>query len=164
MLIIYRISDGAICSNSGTCTCFPEGPPFEAEVQNAIKDFGGVPEDYGEYRLHDENDAALVQQIMAAGSYTLAFDQDGNPSGVDTIYSRVQLTCPATAEDDQAITIQASAEGGEGIEAILYIDGVEQARANMPASWGVVFESAGEYEVRVDAGRHGQAGGRVIAS
>lgn len=155
MLIVYRKSDGLVVSNSGTNSLLPDGPPFEAEVQNAIGNFGWPLEDYGEYRLHDENDAALVKQIMEAGSYSLAFDEDGNPTGIDTIFNRVQLTCPATAEVDRSVNLQASAEGGEGIEAVLYIDGAEQSRADMPASWQVQFDTVGTYAVRVEAGRHG---------
>lgn len=162
MLIIYRKLDGVVVANSGTNSLLPNGVPFEDEVQNAIKEHGGTSADYGEYRLHDDNDAALVQQIMEAWSYVLTL-VDGVPAGVTT-FARVQLTCPATATVGQAVTVAADAVGGAGIEAILYVDGVEQARANMPATWDVIFESAGKYQVRVESGRHSVAYAEVVVS
>jgi GAF domain-containing protein len=50
VLIIYRKNDGLVCSISGTNSLLPEGPPFEAEVQNAIRKYGGTPDDYDEAR------------------------------------------------------------------------------------------------------------------
>lgn len=95
MLIIFRKSDGAICSNSGVSSGYPEGPPFEAEVQNAINMFGGQPEDYGEYRINSAENPELARQIAYAGSYELLFDEDNNPVDV-IIYPRITLTIGKT--------------------------------------------------------------------
>lgn len=82
MLIVYRKSDGQVCSVSGTNSLLPEGPAFEAEVQNAIRKLGGFPKDYGEYRLHDLEDVDMVQSVLAAGRVEMVFQQDGTPSGI----------------------------------------------------------------------------------
>ena len=82
MLIIFRKSDGLVCSISGTNSLLPEGPPFEAEVQNAIRKHGGTPDNYGEYRLHDVEDAAIVQAVLNAGSIEMTFHTSGEPSGI----------------------------------------------------------------------------------
>lgn len=81
MLIIYKKADGLIASNSGTNSFLPEGPPFEVEVQNAIREYGGAPEDYGEFRLHDVEQADLVQACLTH-TYSLEFDEAGNPVSV----------------------------------------------------------------------------------
>jgi hypothetical protein len=87
MLIIYRVSDGFIASNSGTNFLYPDGPPLDVEVQNAINAHGGEPADYGEFRLNDNDEAEAVQAILGAESYELVFE-NGVPVGVTNIVAR----------------------------------------------------------------------------
>jgi len=81
MLIIYRKLNGDVVYNSGTNSYLPLGPSFEDEVQNAIEIYGGAADDYGEFRLHDVEQADLVQKCLTH-NYVLEFDNSGNPVGV----------------------------------------------------------------------------------
>lgn len=82
MLIIYKKADGLIASNSGTNSFLPEGPPFEVEVQNAIREYGGAPEDYGEFRLHDTEQMTVVRKCLTHNC-TLEFDTEGKPADIN---------------------------------------------------------------------------------
>lgn len=108
MLIVYRLSDGLIASNSGTNSLLPEGPLFEDEVQNAIRKLGGQPEDYGEFRLHDVEDVETVRAILNAEEYELEFDGD-QPVGVIIIKEREP---EAPAPDFQGFLLGAFQEIG----------------------------------------------------
>jgi hypothetical protein len=99
VLIIYRKADGQVCSVSGTNSLLPEGPRFEVEVQNAIRKHGGSPDDYGEYRLHDVQDAAIVQAVLGAGSVEMTFHKDGAPSGI-VVHPRTEEPRGSTSEPE----------------------------------------------------------------
>lgn len=99
MLIVYRKSDGKVCSISGTNSLLPLGPAFEDEVPNAIRKHGGNADDYGEYRLHDVKDAAIVEAVLSAASVELTFHQDGTPSGV-VVHPRTEGPKGPTSEPE----------------------------------------------------------------
>lgn len=119
MLIIYRQSDGAIVSNSGTNSLMPAGPSFEKEVGNAVNANGGTAADYGEFRLHDVDDAATVQAILESESYELEFDGSGAPAGVTNIVARTPFEPEPVPET------------GDFIEALVDYFGIERAEGLM---------------------------------
>lgn len=161
MLIIYRKSDGLIASNSGTNTFLPDGPPFEAEVQNAIRKLGGVAEDYGEYRLNDEADAELVQQILNAGSYDLTLDSEGKPNGV-RIYPRLTAEAspnPAAVNDIVTVTAALPLDSPDS-EVVFQIAGgtaYSEPATGDQASHAYAFATAGDYMILVSSAHHGVA-------
>lgn len=73
-----------------------------------------------------------------------------------TGYELVEITCSSSTTINIPIDISVSALNGDGIEAILYIDDIEQARDLMPTTWQVQFDSIGNYLIEVDAGKHGK--------
>lgn len=163
MLIVYRKSDGLVASNSGTNSYLPDGPPFEAEVQNAIRKFGGTPEDFGEFRLNDESDTELVQEILAAGSYELIFKR-GQPIGIKT-YSRIRLRCDkqVVAADgiDKAIIVAdvGDAHNADPIE--FFVDGVPIGTVQGvegKASFEFSAANPGVYEIRAESKTPGPPG------
>lgn len=81
MIIIYRKSDRKILNGPNTNALLPEGGPEEVEITNAIMSYGGVAEDYGVFRLHDIEQADLVQKCFTH-NYYLEFDAEGNPVSV----------------------------------------------------------------------------------
>jgi len=154
-------------SNSGTNSYLPEGPPFEAEVQNAIRWYGGTPEDYGEFRLHDERDAEVVAAIFVAGSYELIFDDSGTPVGVKT-YPRIEVSVSTqTAEPNQEVTVTATVPADtKDIEACFFVAGSEEPIVepivNGTASHTFVFPDPGRYIIEVGSDSHGRAGVEVV--
>ncbi len=128
MLIVYRKSDGLIASCSGTNSYLPDGPPFELEVRNAIRNHGGVAEDYGGYRLNDNEQAETVAAVLAAGSYELTFDEARKPCGV-TVYERLSLTCDkaqVAADDADTATITATIDDTSNTDPVTFaVEGVE---------------------------------------
>lgn len=82
---------------------------------------------------------------------------DGN-----NLIPRVQLTVPALIQSGQQVEISASIPGVEGMEGVLYIDGVEQARSVLPFTWQVIFEASGEYIVEVRTTTNGKRSRRVM--
>lgn len=62
MLLVYELSSGDVLDNSGTNSMWPEGPPDDLALVN-LPDVD--PATVGLLRLHDINDADLVQQILA---------------------------------------------------------------------------------------------------
>lgn len=159
MLIVYRKSDGAIASNSGTNSYLPSGHPGDAEVANAINKLGGTPADYGEYRLHDETDAATVQEIMAAGSYALTFDGQGNPTGVQTWAKLTATATPNTAAVNDTVTVTATLPGGSpDTEVTFQLEGgaaYQEPVTAGQASHAYAFSLAGAYRITVSSAHHG---------
>jgi len=154
MLIIYRKSDGIIICDSGKNDFLPLGPEFEVEVQRAIAKMGGTIDDYAEYRINDKEQPGLTDYLVNSGSYQIMFNELGDPIGV-TYWQKVNIDCPASVVINQPVNITASVQGGDGIEAIMYVDGIEKARGLMPVTWSVMFETVGRYVIEVIAGRHG---------
>ncbi|MFA9432897.1 MULTISPECIES: hypothetical protein [unclassified Egicoccus] len=63
MLIVYRIDTGEIVDNTGTNSRWPEGPPDDLAFVNT--DAAGIDRDgLALLRLHDRDDAELVQQAL----------------------------------------------------------------------------------------------------
>lgn len=139
MLIVYRKSGGKVASNSGTNSYLPDGPAFGAEVQNAIVKLGGTDTDYAEYRLNDQADAALVQQILNSGSYELTFDAQGKPTGVVT-YARIAVTADKSqilANGVDAATITAQVADTASTESLAFvIDGDEAGAVPVQSAAG----------------------------
>jgi hypothetical protein len=163
MLIIYRKADGLIASNSGTNSYLPDGPPFAAEVQNALRKYGGAPEDYGEFRLNDNEDRELVGQILNAGSYELQFDTNGEPIGV-TVYPRLTLTADkqqVTADGLDKVTVIATIADVQDTDPVTFeIEGVgpfEVVPENGDASVSMSFEPGNEGSHTITA-RHSKYG------
>lgn len=64
MLLIYDLTTGEILDNTGTNSGMPEGPEDESAIYVNV-DNRGIPRDsVGLLRLHDEEDADLVAQVM----------------------------------------------------------------------------------------------------
>lgn len=64
MLIVYDLGTGEIIENTGTNSGQPNGPEDDFVFVNT--DNRGIPrESLGVLRLHDEDDAELVGQVMA---------------------------------------------------------------------------------------------------
>lgn len=153
MLIVYSRSSGAPASNSGTNSYLPDGPEFEAEVRNAINVLGGTAEDYGEYRLHDEDDADLVQAILHAGSYELECDGD-TPTGV-RVYPRLAVAASPNPAPEEDVTITATVTEAHGVAetgitfSVEGVPGSEQTVApeNGEASAVYAFADPGRYRI-----------------
>lgn len=161
MLIVYRKADRLVASNSGTNSYLPEGPPFEIEVQNAVNRFGGTPEDYGEYRLHDERDADLVQAILRAGSYELVFDAQGNPTGV-RVYPRLTASAsPNPAAVNAVVEVTAALPPDTpDTEVMFAVDGgtpVTEPVVQGQAVHAYAFAQPGTYRITVSSQHHGTA-------
>lgn len=167
MLIIYRKNDGRVVGNSGTNSYLPEGPPFEAEVQNVLAMYGGTPEDYGEFRLHDERDAATVQAIFSAGSYELVFDEHGRPVGVMT-HPRIQVVeARITAHVGDEVTITAIVPADTRDSEVRFVveddeNPIVEPIVSGHASHSFVFVDPGRYYIRVESDTHGSAVVEVV--
>ncbi|NPV70284.1 MAG: hypothetical protein HPY55_06520 [Firmicutes bacterium] len=169
MLVVYRRTDGAIASNSGTNSNLPDGPAFEAEVQNAIRKLGGTAQDYGEYRLNDNESAETVAAILASGSYDLTFDEAGQPSGV-IIYERLAVVTDkaqivADGVDTATVTVMLP-DGAEDGEVIFEVNGEQAAvttTVNRMATLEFSSAEAGVYGIEAISARHGRAGVEVRA-
>ncbi|MBC7340878.1 MAG: Ig-like domain repeat protein [Clostridia bacterium] len=157
MLIIYCKSDGKIASNSGTNSYLPDGPPFEAEVQNAVRKYGGTPEDYAEYRLNDSN--PLVQEIMEAGSYELLFDDKKTPIGVKTYARLTAEAAPNPAAVNETVIITATLPPSSPDTAVVFQLAGGQAYTepvlNGQASHAYAFTMPGAYSIAVSSEHHG---------
>ena len=81
MIIVYRKSDGAIMNGTNTNSAYPDGGPAEIAITNVTNGHGGIAEDYGVFRLHDEQDSELVTATLTH-DFSLKFDQEGMPVGV----------------------------------------------------------------------------------
>ncbi len=159
MLIVYRKADHVIASNSGTNSFLPQGPPLDWEVQNAIKKLGGVVADYAEYRLDDEQDAVPVREIMNAGSYELAFDAQGNPTGVVTYAGLTASATPNPVAINATVTVSATLPAGTpDISLTFQVEGgaayTEPVSAGQ-ASHAYAFVTPGTYRVVVSSLHHG---------
>jgi hypothetical protein len=167
MLIVYRKLDGLIVSNSGTNSYLPDGPPFELEVQNAISKFGGTPEDYAEYRLNDNKDKELVEQILNAGTYELQFDKE-EPVGV-TVYPRLTLAADkqqVVADGLDKVAVTATLADAQDTDPVTFeVEGVEPVEA-IPeggvASISLSFEPGNEGPHTIIA-RHVKYGVNYVA-
>lgn len=158
MLIIYRKFDGLIASNSGTNSYLPDGPPFKFEVQNAIHKYGGVPEDYGEFRLNDDEDKELVERILNAGTSELQFN-NGEPVGV-TVYQRLVVTTDkqqVIADGLDKTTVTATIADTQNTDPVTFeVEGIEPVEVipeNGEASINLSFEPGNEGQHAVTA-RH----------
>ncbi len=167
MLIIYRKIDGLIASNSGTNSYLPDGPPFEAEVQNAISKLGGTPEDYAEYRLNDNKDKELVEQILNAGTYELQFD-NGEPIGV-TVYPRLTLTADKNqviADGLDKVTVTANLADAQDTDPVTFeVEGIEPVEVipeDGVASISLSFEPGNDGPHTITA-RHIRYGVKYVA-
>ncbi len=162
MLIIYRKTDGLVASNSGTNSYLPDGPSFEAEVQNAIRKYGGTPDDYGEYRLNDERDADLVWSILNAGSYELTFDAQGKPTGVLIYPKLVVEASPNPAAVNATVEVTATLPlNTPDTEVIFTLRGggtpIKEPVVQAKAVHAYAFASAGTYRIAVSSAHHGTA-------
>lgn len=61
MLLIYDLTTGAVLDNTGTNSAWPEGPPDDLALVN-LPD--RTPDDVGLLRLHDIDDAELVNRVL----------------------------------------------------------------------------------------------------
>lgn len=159
MLIIYRKSDGLVISNSGTNSLMPDGPPFDAEVQNAIRKLGGLATDYAEYRLNDVTDVATVQAILDAGSYTLTFDAQGSPTGVQIWPKLTAAAAPNPAAVNATVTLTVTLPAGTpDTSATFQVEGGQtyaEPVTNSQASHAYAFALPGTYLVTVSSAHHG---------
>lgn len=166
MLIVYRKSDGRVASCSGTNSYLPDGPPFAEEVQNAIRKLGGVPDDYGEFRLNDERDAELVQAILNAGSYELTFDAAGNPTGVK-IYPRLTAAAtPNPAAVNAVVEVTATLPAGSPDTKVTFaLEGgttVKEPVVQGKTVHAYAFTAVGTYRIAVSSAHHGIATVEVV--
>lgn len=159
MLIIYDKTTGEPLFNSGTNSFQPEGPDFAEELPNAIAFYGGKAEDYGWFRVHDVEDRELVNSILQCGSYDLAFNENGEATGIENIYYKPTIVIPDMIRAGEQALIRVK---DEGETVVLYIDGIEYASGLVPIDWQVVFETPGTYLIEVDAGRHGKVSQEVV--
>lgn len=160
MLIIFRHSDKMICSNSGTNSYLPEGPEFLQEVQNAINLYGGIPSDYGEFRLHDVDQADLVQEILNAASYELIFTM-GMPTGVK-ITPKIKLEAsPNPFEPGEIVTLTATIPLDSPDPAVSFLlpgnFEVTEPVVGGQAQHLVQFEDSGSYFIAASSDTHGTA-------
>lgn len=64
MLIVYDTTTGDVLDNTGTNSLLPEGPTLEESIY-VNTDAAGIPRDgLGLLRLHDEDDADLVNEVL----------------------------------------------------------------------------------------------------
>lgn len=158
MLIVFRKSDGTVGSISGTNSLLPDGPPFEDEVQNAVNAYGGVPADWGGYRLNDIADAPAVRSILEAGSVSVAVDAQGNATLV--IYPHLSAAAlPNPASVNATVTVAAILPAGSlDTQVGFQVQGgtpyVEPVN-NMQASHSFAFATAGTYQVAISSDHNG---------
>jgi len=126
----------------------PADPPVQEyeHVRKVLSETNDMPFGWGDVLLNKE-----------------LFLEEENGRFVAKIYKKAQVVLiPPNVFVNEPVNITAKAENGDNKEAILYIDGEEQARASMPATWSVIFETPGIYRIEVDAGRHGKVEKQVV--
>lgn len=102
MLLIYRKSDGMVMNGPNTNFRYPEGPPYEAELENVLQIHGGTEADYRAHRLHDENDGGLVAEIFEAGSAQVILEEGKvigvKPVAIERTMPEPELEAPSVEE------------------------------------------------------------------
>lgn len=162
MLIIYRKSDGKTIANSGTNSYLPNGPALEDIIDNAISVAGGVPDDYDEFRIHDDEYPQVVHDIINSGSYELIFE-DGVPVDI-MIYPKVSIKIEPevpTVNEDILVTVEIYDKNYtdtitvkvflDGTEAIIELHSVEIETENGIGQLYLSFNEGGRYGIQVES-------------
>lgn len=118
MLQIYRIATGEVVDGGSTNQLFPEGAPDPSPmIQNVIELYGGTKDDYGILRLHDVEDAEIVDKIFTH-EYTI---QDGQVIFGDR--KPILVPEPKPPSEIEKLRIETAQANAEMFEMLLMMTG-----------------------------------------
>jgi hypothetical protein len=125
MLILIDKSSGLHLSNFGTNSLYPDGVPMESvNLSQIATEYGVIETDIIEYRLHDENDRAKVDEVFASATVE-GMITDGVVTDIVT-YKRISATVDKTqilADGIDTATITATVDDATSTETIELYNG-----------------------------------------
>jgi hypothetical protein len=137
MLILFNKTNGQRITDFGTNSMYPEGVPTDT-IDFSIY---GIPEtDILEYRLHDENDKAKVDEVMQSATVE-GMIMEGVVTNVVT-YKRISVTVDKpsiTADGIDTATITATIDDATSTETIELYNGATLVDSNPAVAGSASF-------------------------